>query len=56
MHPMEVRSGSRLVPQGLTSIELLAVICLKDRLGSRVPENLEGITRGFDAEWGVTGE
>jgi hypothetical protein len=54
MHPMEVQSGSRLGPRGLTSIELLAVICMKERLGSRVPGNFEGIVRGLDAEWGVT--
>jgi hypothetical protein len=50
MHPMEVRSGSRLGPPDLTSIELLVVIRVKVHLGSRVSGNLEGIVRGFNAE------
>jgi hypothetical protein len=54
MHPMEVQSGSRLGPRDLTSIESLVVIRVKERLGTRFPEDLEGIVRGFDAEWGVT--
>jgi hypothetical protein len=54
MHPMGVQSGSRLGPRGLASIELLVVIRVKEHLGSRFPGNIEGIVRGFDAEWGVT--
>jgi hypothetical protein len=54
MQPMEVQRGSRLGPRGLTSIELLVVIPVKERLDSRVPGNLEGVVRGFGGDWGVT--
>jgi hypothetical protein len=54
MHPIEVQSGSRLGSRGLISIELLVVIRVNECLSSRAPGNLEGIVRGFGAEWGVT--